>query len=75
MRARASGIADDAVLPEHVLREVARAFPADADDLARIPGTGPLVLAGLADEVLAVPARMRRCASPSSTASAPTPST
>jgi DNA helicase II / ATP-dependent DNA helicase PcrA len=53
VRARASGIADDAVLPEHVLREVARAFPADTDDLASIPGTGHLVLAGLADEVLA----------------------
>ena len=46
------GIADDAVLPEHVLREVARTCPSDADDLARIPGTGPLLLAGLADEVL-----------------------
>jgi DNA helicase-2/ATP-dependent DNA helicase PcrA len=53
VRARAAGIADDAVLPEHVLREVARACPADAEDLARIPGTGPIVLAGLADEVLA----------------------
>ena len=39
--------------PSTCSREVARAFPADADDLARIPGTGPLVLAGLADEVLA----------------------
>jgi DNA helicase-2/ATP-dependent DNA helicase PcrA len=53
VRARASGVADDAVLPERVLREVARACPADVDDLARIPGTGPLLLAGLADEVLA----------------------
>ena len=52
-RARAAGVAPSALLPDNLLTKVVEAAPADLEALAAIPGTGPLVLAGLADELLA----------------------
>jgi DNA helicase-2/ATP-dependent DNA helicase PcrA len=51
-RARAAGIAPAALVPDAVLARVAQAAPSDAEALASIPGTGSLLLAGFADELL-----------------------
>jgi DNA helicase-2/ATP-dependent DNA helicase PcrA len=51
-RARAAGIAPGELLGDATLAAVAEADPATPDDLATIPGARPVVLAGLADELL-----------------------
>lgn len=51
-RARAAGVAPASFLPDAVLARIVETDPADAAALAAVPGTRPLVLAGLADEIL-----------------------
>jgi DNA helicase-2/ATP-dependent DNA helicase PcrA len=51
-RARAAGVAPTAVLADAVLDRLARERPPDLDAMRALPGTAPLVLAGMAEEVL-----------------------
>jgi DNA helicase-2/ATP-dependent DNA helicase PcrA len=53
-RSRAAGVPPTSVLPDHVLTRLARERPVDRDHLRAIPGTGPLLLAGHAEEILAL---------------------
>ena len=53
-RARAGGVSAAAVLPDRVLRALARARPVDPAGLQAVAGTGVLTAAGLVEEVLSV---------------------
>ncbi|MGH9136966.1 MAG: ATP-dependent helicase [Acidimicrobiales bacterium] len=53
-RARGAGVPAHAVLADHVLDAIARRQPQNAQELAGIDGAGPLLLGGLADDLLAV---------------------
>mgnify|MGYP000580745637 CR=1 FL=1 len=58
-RARAAGVPAVAVLPDHVLRALVDADPAEPDDVAAVDGTGHLVAAGLVDDLLVALGRDR----------------
>lgn len=52
--ARGARITPAAVMPDHVLRELARRRPASVDELEKIPGLGPVKTARFGDQLLAL---------------------